>query len=248
MGRLTLIYAQRIVKMPDTRKIIIKNMSSMTTSFFVYQQPAAIISDGIKLEPVLTSLGTGTLEPYEQSGAQLTFEFDRGIFVAAHSNRVRDDVGRITPIAALIEGSSVDAIWPIELTSRDGSAQNANKTKLSPSPLGLSKPAYDATIPEGNFGIDVPGYTPQSGMDLFCGVAIDDPKNGIILSCYVSPAPASQVFCAPEAKYFIKSGIQLPGDIIQFSTENAALCDFTSGFNAIDVTYKADGSFETKGQ
>lgn len=230
--------------MSNTHTIAIKNLSKSTVNFFVCQQPAKVLSAGTPYDVVSTSLGTGIVLPHDSSGAVLEFQFDNRVLVAAHSNRTSEDIIIIDIFPDHTEQSGIDACWPIDLTPANGSSEVANNTVLSSAPLGLTKPVYANGIPQGNFGIKVPSYTPQDGYDLFCGVAIKDPKEGVILSCYVTPAPASQVFCAPEAKYYVKVGTYAVGQIIEISDENAALCDFTNGALICNVSYNADGSFE----
>ncbi len=230
--------------MTSTHKIVVKNLSNSLMNFFVYQQPAKIVSAGTSYKVFYTSLGTGALLPHASSGAELSFEFKQQVLAAAYSNDTAANITKIGFLTAQSAQSDLNASWPIELTPSSGTAEIANNTVLSLAPLGLSKPKYAERVPKGNFGITVPSYMPQDGIDLFCGVAIDDPKEGLILSSYVTPAPASQVFCAPEAKYYIEVGTYAAGYILNFPDKNAALCDFTNGASICNVSYDADGSFE----
>ena len=174
------------------------------------------------------------------------FNFETEVLAAAYSNQTTASMTRIV-LAPLVQ-SSLESSWPITLTpSSEGTAVD-NSTNLSPQPLGLSKPAYEPGVPEGNFAIQVPSYTPMAGVDLFCGTAVKDDKGGITLSSYITPPPVSSVFCAPVAKYYIKVGSEAAGNIITFSTGNAALCDFTTGFSTCNVSYNADGSFAVTGK
>ncbi|NOR62184.1 MAG: hypothetical protein GQ535_06795 [Rhodobacteraceae bacterium] len=211
--------------------------------FYVVQQPPQFINAGMPYEVTTTSLGTAALLSYDASGTTWELPLDQQNIAAAYSNHVTASMNRITPMLIPATPSGLYAHWPIELTPHDNTPELANNTVLSPEPLGLSKPAYTDGIPEGNFGFTVPSYTPRDGWDLFCGVAIDDPKQGIILSNYVTPTPNSQIFCVPEAKYYVKSGSYRPGYVVEFSADRAALCDFTGGNTVCNVTYKKDGTF-----
>jgi len=232
--------------MSSFHKIVIQNLSSDTEQFYVFQQPAVIAANGTDQSVTSTSLGTGTLLPYDQSGTELVFKFDVEFLVGAYSNKTTASLTRIV-LAPLVQ-SSLESSWPITLTPSTEGTEVDNCSNLSPQPLGLSKPAYQQGVPAGNFGIQVPTYTPSAGVDLFCGTAVKDDKGGITLSSYIIPPPVSSVFCAPIAKYYIKVGTEAAGNIITFSTGNAALCDFTTGFSTCNVSYNADGSFIVTGK
>ena len=71
--------------MSGMHKIIIQNLSTLTTQFYVYQQPAVIAANGTDQSVTSTSLGTGTLLTYDQSGTQLVFNFETEVLAAAYS-------------------------------------------------------------------------------------------------------------------------------------------------------------------
>ena len=57
--------SKRNGQMSGMHKIIIQNLSTLTTQFYVYQQPAVIAANGTDQSVTSTSLGTGTLLPYD---------------------------------------------------------------------------------------------------------------------------------------------------------------------------------------
>ena len=147
---------------------------------------------------------------------------------------------------AVNTSSETSAIQPIDLTSTSGQSVD-NFSTLTVSPLGLSAPRYQPDLKAGNFGVEIPVYSPGPVAQLFCGCATINQDGSIILSCFIAPLPNSTVCCAPLPVYYVKLGDISVGEIVPYDTAQAAECDFTSGYRVINVQYNSDGSFTTKG-
>jgi hypothetical protein len=226
-------------------RILIRNMSTKTMSFYAFQRQAALTVAGAALSTFSSSLASGPLATHASSGAQLEFSFDAQIYVGARAT--------VMPIPGLImvatlslnslqaATSEASAVQPITLA---GPGQTSgNSSALTIAPLGLAAPAFDSTLPAGNFAVQVPAFTPNSIPELYCGCASINQDGTIVLASYVTPPPNAQVLCAPIAAYYVKAGNYPTGQVISYDTSQAANCDFTSGFTASVVEYNNDGTF-----
>jgi len=223
--------------------IEITNHASSKMHFYAVQQPAAFTSAGSSMSASSSCLATGAVQPHHTSGTTLTFQFGQHPYVAASSNQAKYLTlakTQLTPSAAF---ATVGADWPITLTPDDTTQQVPNNTQLSVSSLGLTKPSYDGGIPKGNFGVTVPSYTPSGGLQLYCGNGILAGQSQVILSSFVAPMPVSHIFCEPTPKFYVKVGNNAVGSVVPFSKTDAALCDFSTGFDTCKVVYKSDGTF-----
>ncbi|AUR06423.1 hypothetical protein [Phaeobacter inhibens] len=229
--------------MPHTLTIVIRNLSQSKMQFYAFQHPADYQSSGSVLQSSSASLATGAVLPYKSSGSTLQFQFERQPHVAAFSNQAKFAMlVKPQPFESAAQASVV-ANWPIALTPGDQTKQVPNDTQLTVGSLGLSMPVYASGIPEGNFGIQIPSYTPTGGLKLHCGNGIKVKTTQVVLSSYVTPAPVSHIFCAPKPKFYVKTGNHPVGSPISFSATGAALCDFTQGYSTCNVDYQPDGTF-----
>ncbi|GAB2186111.1 hypothetical protein [Roseibium sp. LAB1] len=235
--------------MASQYQIIIQNLSNTTVSFYAFQQQAGFTNSGANLTVQSSSLATGALAPHATSGSQLTFGFDTQVYAGAVSTNTQSGMANFNVLISFSNVQNVvsqtSAVQPIDLTPATG--QSNNHTNLSLNPLGLSSAAYQSGPLPGNFGIQVPAFTPAPTPDLFCGCAAINQNGGITLSSFVAPQPNSQLGCAPLPIYFVKVGSHAVGEIITYDTSQSARCDFSQGYSVFNVAYNADGTFTTKG-
>lgn len=220
-------------------------------NFYVFQKQAAFSNSGSNSEIFSSSLGTGVLAPYSTSGAQLHFGLEAQIYAGALSNDVSATssafVSLISTDSTSSATSEVSAMQPIGLTTGQSSEDVKNHTDLTLYPLGLSQPNYNSEVPTGSFGIAVPAYTTSPSLHLYCGCASLNSDGTSTLSSYIAPIPNSQVYCGPVAEFFVKVGNYPDGNVIDYSTKNAASCNFSTGYHSFMVEYNADGTFSTNG-
>lgn len=232
-------------------QINIKNLSNNAMNFYVFQKQAEFTNSGIIPEVISSSLGTGALSSYNTSGAQLHFGFDAQNYAGALSNDVSAAssafVSLISTDSTSSATSEVSAVQPIGLTTGQDGEDVKNHTDMTLDPLGLSQPDYNSEVPTGSFGITVPTYTTSSSLHVYCGCASLNSDGTSTLSSYIAPVPNSQIYCGPAAKFFVKVGNYPVGNVINYSTENAAPCDFSTGYHSFMVEYNADGTFSTNG-
>lgn len=230
--------------------IIIKNMSSTMTSFYVFQIQSTFSNAGTSPSVKSSSLATGALSPYNNYGSQLNFSFDAQVYAGAKSNNTAASSqalnAKLSMASVANTVSEASAVQPIDLTTTSGSSVN-NFSNLSVSPLGLSAAAYKSGPVAGSFGIQVPSYTPSSSLKLYIGNAVINQDGSVILSSFIPPPPSSQPYCSPKAIYYVGSGAQAAGQIITYDTSNTGTCDFTTGYQTITVQYNSDGTYTSSG-
>lgn len=220
-------------------------------SFYAFQKQATFTNSGISPNVLASSLACGLLAPNSSSGAQLEFGFDEQIYVGAKSNTALStatmlDANIFLTAAADTTGVTA-AIQPIELTTTTPTQTVDNYSVMTTSPLGLSAPHYQTNLNAGHFGVEIPTYAASTAAELYCGCAAINQDGSITLSSFITPVPNSQLYCAPEAVFYVQTGSFPVGQIIPYTTEQAAECDFTSGYSVINVTYENDGFFTTIG-
>lgn len=227
-------------------KIIVKNMASNNASFYAFQRQAGFTGSGSGATVCSSSLATGQLAPNANSGAQLEFGFDTQVYAGAVCRNPTTSFIVLSANAfastAFNTASLSAAAQPISLTAA-GTNTSANYTNLSLAPLGLSAPYNQSGLSVGCFGFKVPTFAPSDVQDLYCGCAMLNQDDSIVLSSFVSPQPSSQLYCAPQPIFYIKIGAIPVGQIITYDTGNAGQCDFTSGARVISVQYNPDGTF-----
>ena len=237
--------------MTSQYNIIIKNMSSSTMSFYVFQKQSSFTNAGSSPSVISSSLASGTLYPYSSYGSQLGFSFDAQVYVGAKSNNTASYSStfnaKISLASAANTVSETSAVQPIDLTTSTAGASVNNFSNLSISPLGLSAAFYQSGLTAGSFGIQVPSYSPSASLKLYFGNAVINQDGSIILSSFVTPPPSGQPCCSPQAIYYVKVGSQAAGQVITYDTSNTGLCDFTTGYSTISVQYNSNGTYSTSG-
>jgi len=220
--------------------ITIKNKSDHKLEFFVFQKQASFQNEGVDFSINSCSLAVGSLAPNKSSGAQLMFGFDKQNYIGVKSSNHRD-----SPSGCIGTLTESFAAQPVSLTSSNTGAEENNFSHLKMNSLGLSPPAYKSGIPEGSFGIRIPPYTPNPSVELSCGCAAMNQDGSVTLSSYITPLPNSNFLCRPEPIFFVKVGSHPVGAGIEYSTNQAAKCDFSTGVKSISVEYLMNGTFKT---
>lgn len=237
--------------MTSNYNIIIKNMSSVTNSFYVFQYQSIFSTSSTTPQAKSSSLAYGVLSPNSIYGSQLTFSLSSQVYVGAITNSTTAYLGSaeagIYMLNAENNSGESSAIQPISLTPASSPANTNNNSNLSLSPLGLSSAYYQESVPTGNFGINSPSYSPSPALEIYVGNAAINQDGSIILSSFITPPPSTQIFCAPKPIFFVSVGAEEAGQPIVYDTSNSAECDFTTGYTTITVQYKADGTFSTSG-
>lgn len=237
--------------MTSSYNIILKNMSSTTTSFYLLQQQATFIALGSTIQANSSSIAYGVLSPNNIYGSQLTFSLSSQIYAGAITNSTMADLESATAEIYMLNAENnfgeSSAIQPISLTPISSPANTNNNSSLSLNPLGLSTPCYQDGVPAGSFGVNIPPYSSSAALKLYVGNAVINQDESIILSSFIPPPPNGQIFCAPKPIFFVKVGAEQAGQLIIYDTSNSAECDFTTGYATITVQYNADGTFSTSG-
>ena len=219
--------------MASSYEIIVRNLSQTVLYFHVFQKQASFQPPIASGSIFASSLGCQSLGNSVQSGAQISFVFERQVYAGALTTMapkplpsnaliVADAIGAATRFLV----SSTAAAQPIALSGGNPGASPANCTTLSLDPLGLSPPAYQAGLADGSFGIDVPPYTPVPVPELYCGAAVFTGDGHIILSSFLAPPPNMTTACAPQPVYFVKTGYQPTGNVLAYDESLSARCDF----------------------
>jgi len=212
----------------------VTNNSPSVQSFYFFQQPAVYTGGGSVYS---NSLWASSLVPFAQTGGQLTFvanvQFYAGVQQAVS----------LVPQVGQVSGSAL-ASQPIELATTGGTPKDGTTMKVNP--LGLAVPTYMSGVQPGAFRIVTPAYDP-SRTPYNAGSATQANRL-IVLSSFVVPPPNQNIDYRPILKYYVAVGYFTPGTVINFSHSSvgSAVCDFTGGSTAAQVTYNADGTWSTR--
>ena len=219
--------------MPKLLTINVKNLGREVRGFYFFQQPVKF-SDG---SPVYSnSLYSQSLGSYDSTGSILTFQVDMQYFAAIQQANSRPQVGQVS--------GHLFASRAVDLAPATGAA--GDWTTASVSPLGFMRPQAGAGVRAGAFRITTPAYPPSAFYyNVGSAVQVD---GGVRLSSFVVANPDNDADFQPILKYYVQLGNPHAGAVINFqqSSVNAAVCDFSGGYSAINVTLNRDGTWSTQ--
>ncbi|OYV36548.1 MAG: hypothetical protein B7Z80_15285 [Rhodospirillales bacterium 20-64-7] len=220
--------------MANSMTLNIKNASTATQSFFIFQQPAGFTGGGTVYS---TSLFNAPLLPYASSGAVLTVSLVQQpghAYAGAQQSATAPAVGQIAGGTTAMQDMTLSA----------PGAQTPNTTQLSTDPLGLSPAIYSTAPAAGTFRIVIPSF--NAALQQFnAGTAIANIDQSITLSSFVSALPLTNLDCQPTLILYVQTGVEPARTIVDFTavSQNAARCDFTPGYASYAVTYAANGTW-----
>jgi hypothetical protein len=219
------------VRILGTYTILLKNSSSLCTSFYIVQDPG---TNSLSSNAKSNSLGSNKLAP----GSQWQFIMD-------------------TEVLAAVEGPANQS-WNNITISRDIVSHSlcsqkvligsppVNCTELSLNPLSLSAPTYNNSRSDGWFAIKVPPYTPSSNpnQQYLIGGGVVGEQQVLFLSYYINAPPNQTIWFAQKPIFYVSVGGTSQGQEAAIPESGSrATCVFQNNGDVIVVTYKADGTW-----
>ncbi|SDQ16766.1 hypothetical protein [Pseudovibrio sp. Tun.PSC04-5.I4] len=217
--------------MPTLLTIHVKNLTPTPRKFFIFQKPAIYVG-GQKVytnSAYSQELAPSTPDNEKLLTFQVNMQFHAGL-QQAHS----------TPVVGESSGYETSSV-KIDIAPIKGTA--ADSTKATLDPLGLSNAVFDKDVQKGAFRIYVPPFAPNKHYNVGSAVETGDGSN--VLSNFIPAEASVAVDCEPILQFYVATGDYTPGTVMDFTEkgENAALCDFTGGYDVINITMKDNGTW-----
>ncbi|MBX9837246.1 MAG: hypothetical protein K2X69_02915 [Silvanigrellaceae bacterium] len=216
--------------------INIRNLSNSNKTFYVFQQPA-IYQGGAKV--FTNSLWNGKIRPYNEGASIATFsmfqEFYAGVQEASEEPIVGHEVSEYSTAVRKID---------LNIQSNTDKLNMKNMTTMVINPLGLEEPVNCTDSQLGSFRVKTPVYDSDL-TSYYVGLASKTQSGRPILSSFIDAVPNSFIDCQPVLKFYVQVGDYKASSVINFTTssQDAAVCDATSGQTEFSVDYTSTGEF-----
>jgi hypothetical protein len=217
--------------------INVTSKSPQPQNFFFFQQPA-VYTGGQTVYS--NSLFNGQLPPYNpNTSSQISFLNTLQYFAGVqNSNTSAPPVGQV---------SGYNTAWAAIALQSPGANNpcSTNFTQTGGTGLALSNPLANPMVQQGAFRIIIPAFNPATFSFNAGSATLNQITGSVVLSNFILANPNTNVDCQPILRYYVQTGAFTAGTVMNFtqSSQNAALCDATSGKFNFNVVYNPDGTW-----